>query len=144
MHLAIENGRFVTAASALAAMNVVTVATVMLRRQRGWRLAGGLVFAAALLCLLAARAFWQGKAGLAGLLAISGVSHTLIYVSLLILFGRSLLRGRTDLVTGLALRVHGSLSPDMRIYTGCVTKVWLSFFASQLLGSALLLAFAPR
>ena len=144
IHLAIEDGRFVTVASALAALDVVTVAALTLRRQRGRRLAAGVILALILLALLALRAAWPNHIGPVGLLATACVSHTLIYASLLALFGRSLLPGRTDLVTGLALRVRGALSPDMRLYTRSVTKVWCSFFAGQLIGSAALLAFAPR
>ncbi len=69
--------------------------------------------------------------------------HAAIYSFLLWLFGRTLLRGREPLVTGLARRVHGTLEPEIEIYTRRVTQAWCLFFAAQLAVSALLLAFVP-
>ncbi len=69
--------------------------------------------------------------------------HAAIYSFLLWLFGRSLLRGREPLITGVARRVHGTLEPEIEAYTRRVTQAWCLFFAAQLAVSALLLALVP-
>ncbi|WP_284944725.1 hypothetical protein [Acidisoma cladoniae] len=77
-----------------------------------------------------------------GMVTVSALSHATIYSSLTLLFGRSLLRGRTPLVTILAGQVH-ALTPRIRAYTRHVTLVWAMFGVMQVLGSALLLTLAP-
>lgn len=77
-----------------------------------------------------------------GLVASYGIPHAAIYLGLLWLFAATLIRGRQPLVTRLARRVHGDLSPRMAIYTRRVTVAWCVFFAAQVLTSALLLRFA--
>lgn len=77
-----------------------------------------------------------------GLAAVYGVPHAAIYVFLLWLFGRTLLRGREPLVTRLARRVHGVLQPDLETYTRRLTAAWCGFFAAQLAVSALLCGLA--
>jgi uncharacterized membrane protein len=69
--------------------------------------------------------------------------HTGIYVFLLFLFGRTLVRGRVPLITRLARQTHGTLAPQMEAYTRSATLAWCLFFAGQLLVSAGLMAFAP-
>lgn len=69
--------------------------------------------------------------------------HAAIYCFLLWLFGRTLLRGREPLITGVARRVHGTLEPEIEAYTRRVTQAWCLFFAAQLAASALLLALVP-
>ena len=77
-----------------------------------------------------------------GLAASYGIPHTLIYLSLLWLFGQTLRRGKVPLVTRLATRVHGALTPELAVYTRHVTCAWCVFFISQLVISALLFKFA--
>lgn len=77
-----------------------------------------------------------------GAAAVSGLTHAAAYLILLWYFGRTLRGGDKSLITRLALSVHGSLPPDMMAYTRRVTLAWCTFFASQVLVSALLLAFA--
>jgi len=69
--------------------------------------------------------------------------HATIYCFLLWLFGRTLLRGREPLITGVARRVHGTLEPEIEAYTRRVTQAWCLFFAAQLAVSALLFALVP-
>lgn len=75
--------------------------------------------------------------------AVSGITHAAAFLALLWFFGRTLLGGREALITRLARSVHGSLPPTITAFTRRVTMAWCVFFASQVLLSALLLAFAP-
>jgi uncharacterized membrane protein len=79
-----------------------------------------------------------------GILVLSaGVPHALAHSALLLVFGMSLLPGRTPIITVMSHVVHGPLPAAIDRYTRTVTWVWCFFFALQLLGSALLMAFAP-
>lgn len=142
-HVSIATGRFGALAAALAVLEVGALATVTLLPLRGWQRAAGAVVAASLMILLGLRLLHPAWAGTTGLIAASAVSHTVIYLSLLILFGRSLQPGHTALITGLAARLRGALSPAIVAYTRTVTKAWCVFFALQLATSATLLACAP-
>jgi uncharacterized membrane protein len=85
-----------------------------------------------------------GAAAAAALLW-SGASHASLNLGLCLMFGRSLLAGRgDDLVTGLARRLQGPLSPEMAAYTRGVTRLWCLYFAGQLAVSAALFLLAPR
>ena len=143
-HAALATGRFALAATVLAAIQVSVFGTMLLRKLCGWRRVLGAGTVAALLALLGLRLLRPGWAGSAGLVAASGLSHALIYGSLLLVFGRSLRPGRTAVVTGVAARLRGALVPAMLAYTRTVTKAWCVFFALQLLASVLLLALAPQ
>jgi uncharacterized membrane protein len=85
----------------------------------------------------------QARAGTWGLAFMYGVPHAAAYLVLLWFFGRTLRRGRDPLISRVARRVHGALSPEMEAYTRGVTLAWCLFFAGQVAVSALLLAFAP-
>lgn len=78
-----------------------------------------------------------------GLAVSSGLLHMLAYLCLLVMFGSSLLRGREPIVMFFARTIHGPLSEELLKYTRGVTNAWCVFFALQLLGSGLLLIFAP-
>jgi len=78
-----------------------------------------------------------------GLAAAYGIAHALIYLSLLWLFGRTVvIDGREPFITRLARQVHGTLPPMMKVFTRQITIAWCFFFAAQLITSALLLKFA--
>lgn len=77
-----------------------------------------------------------------GLAAAYGIPHTAIYLSLLWLFGRTLVRGREPLITSFARRIHGSLPPAMEAYTRQVTLAWCVFFIAQPVISAVLFTWA--
>ena len=77
-----------------------------------------------------------------GLAAAYGLSHTAIYMFLLWLFGRTLVRGREPLITGFARRVHGTLPQEMEAYTRRITLAWCAFFIAQAATSAALFAWA--
>jgi uncharacterized membrane protein len=74
---------------------------------------------------------------------LNAVPHAAINLLLLGVFGRTLVRGREPLVTGIARRVHGSLRPHIESYTRSVTLAWCVFFAAQVVVSAILFATAP-
>jgi uncharacterized membrane protein len=78
-----------------------------------------------------------------GMVSVTAVSHAAIYLGLTLLFGRSLAKGRTPLVTLMAEQVQGPLTPRIRRYTRRVTVVWTLFGLGQVVGSGLLLALAP-
>jgi uncharacterized membrane protein len=94
----------------------------------------GLACCVIALCLLHRR----GSLALA-----SGVPHALIYFGLLGLFGTSLLPGQEPLATYFARRIHGTPTPQRARYTRYVTMAWCVFFILQIVGSALLILFAP-
>jgi len=117
---------------------------------------------AALGCWLIARSqnrmLWllivAGAAGATWLLArgtglgttvLCGVPHAAAYLFMLWLFGRTLLPGREAIITRLARlarQAHGAtLPPAMERHTRKLTAAWCVFFAAQLAGSALLLAY---
>ena len=75
--------------------------------------------------------------------AVYGIPHAAINLFLFWLFGRTLLRGRDALITRVARRVHGTLPPQLEMYTRQVTIAWCVFFAGQIIISILLFSFAP-
>jgi hypothetical protein len=83
---------------------------------------------------------WVG----AGLMAVSGLPHALIYVGLLAVFGASLRPGGEPLVTALSRRMYAVVPAEMASYTRGVTWAWCAFFAAQLLTSLALFLLAPR
>jgi uncharacterized membrane protein len=78
-----------------------------------------------------------------GVIASSAIPHAIAYLSVLTVFGASLLPGRKPIVTTLAEKSRGPLPPEVIRYTRRVTWAWCLFCASQLLLSLLLLLFAP-
>jgi uncharacterized membrane protein len=139
-HAALATGRFANEAALLALVQIAVLGVLTLRGLRGWQRIAAAAGVAALLAGLGVRLFRPGPAGL---IATSGLSHTCIYLSLLFLFSRSLRPGRTALITGLAARLRGMLTPEIEAYTRNVTKAWCVFFTMQLAISMTLLAWAP-
>lgn len=136
VHVALTTGRLAWPAALLASVQTAVVVALALRGRvagAAWLGAG-----AALAILLACRVALRGSLSLE-----AGLAHTALYISLLVLFGRTLLPGRTPIVTALARRIHGERTPELRAYTRRVTGAWCVFFAAQLAGSALLARLAP-
>lgn len=77
------------------------------------------------------------------LVASTGIPHALAYTAMLIVFGTSLTGERESVITTLALRMRGPLSPEVRRYTRRVTFAWCLFFAAQLAASLILFLSAP-
>ena len=78
-----------------------------------------------------------------GLVAASALPHSIVYIGLLAMFGRTLLPGRVALVTALARRMYGAVADEMARYTRAVTWAWCAFFATQLATSLALYLLAP-
>jgi uncharacterized membrane protein len=140
-HAATVTGRGFLPAAALAAVQAGVALTLrgLPGDRQGWAGWGWsrLVLPAAALAWVAGRLLGRG------LLAVSGVSHALISGGLLVVFGATLLPGRTPLVTGLARRLDPNHHAGMEGYTRGVTAAWAVFFAVQLAVSGLLLVAAP-
>ncbi len=78
-----------------------------------------------------------------GLILSTGIPHTLVYLGLLLVFGRSLRPGGEPVVTYFARAIHGMPSPDLARYTRRITAAWCLFFFLQILVSGTLLLCAP-
>lgn len=78
-----------------------------------------------------------------GVAAAYGLPHAAIHIALMCFFGRTLCHGQEPLITRLARRVHGTLSPELTEYTRRITYAWCIYFAAQPVISVLLFAFAP-
>ena len=137
VHSAIMEGQPGSVRVVLAALPLLALGIWIARRARRkvlWTL---------FLLAAAAAVFVIERETHSGLAAAYGVPHAAIHLSLLWLFGRTLVRGREPLITGFARRVHGTLPPEMVAYTRHVTQAWCIFFAAQPLISAALLVWAP-
>jgi uncharacterized membrane protein len=69
--------------------------------------------------------------------------HVVIHLLLAFVFASTLQGGREPLVTALARRVHGSLTPPMVVYSRNVTIAWSLYFVAMAAASLALFAFAP-
>ena len=69
--------------------------------------------------------------------------HVAIHLLLALAFGLTLQPGRDSLVTALARRVHGTLTPAMVAYSRKVTLVWTGYFIAMAALSVVLYALAP-
>lgn len=61
-----------------------------------------------------------------------GIPHAAINFFLFWLFASTLRHGEEPLITRLAHRVHGALTPEIVIYTRGVTAAWALFFIAQI------------
>ena len=84
---------------------------------------------------------WRGHDLPAGSLYVC--QHVAIHLLLALVFGLTLLAGREPLVTALARRVHGSLTPAMAAYSRRVTGVWTGYFVVVATLSLVLYVVAP-
>lgn len=71
------------------------------------------------------------------------LQHAGIHAALATLFGLTLRAGQEPLVTALARRVHGSLTPPMADYSRKVTIAWTAYFAAMASLSVILHALLP-
>jgi len=71
------------------------------------------------------------------------VPHIVVNLLLLSFFARTLRAGREPLVTQIARHEHGTLPPDIELYTRQLTWAWSIYFAAMALISLLLFALAP-
>ena len=106
--------------------------------QRRHRLLGAIAALAA--AGLAVQA-WRGQELPAGSLYVG--QHVAIHLLLALVFGLTLQAGREPLITALARRVHGSLTPAMAAYSRKVTLLWTGYFVAMAVLSLALYALAP-
>ena len=107
-----------------------------------WRNPGRLRWLGPLVAAAILGIAWAARSGL-NLTAMPGVPHALVYSSLLIAFGCTLLPGREAMLSRVVTAVRGPMPPDVILYTRRVTFAWCGFFAAQLVGSLVLYLFAP-
>lgn len=74
---------------------------------------------------------------------VSALTHWTIYAALFLGFALTLRPGREPLITAMARRMHGPITPPLARYTRRVTIAWSVFFLAQLTASVALFAFAP-
>ena len=84
---------------------------------------------------------WRGHELPAGSLYVC--QHVAIHLLLALVFGLTLLAGREPLVTALARRVHGAMTPGMAAYSRKVTAAWTVYFVVMATLSLILYAAAP-
>jgi uncharacterized membrane protein len=120
----------------LASVPLFLLALVILRRHTIAAVLGIGVLAALWLAVLGAKRLAPALSGFYPL------SSVVVYGSLLWMFGRTLGPGQQPLATRLALRVHGTLPPEIERYTRQVTWAWTFFFAGTICTSVLLFAYA--
>lgn len=126
-----------TPISATAVLIPLIVAT-------GWVIALELGLRMALLITITMTALglaWVYMFGLPSTI-IFGLPHMVTNLFLMWFFARTLKGGREPLITSIARRVHGSLTPDIETYTRRVTYAWSLFFLLQVVVSIGLYIFA--
>ena len=84
---------------------------------------------------------WRGHDLPAGSLYVC--QHVAIHLLLALVFGLTLLAGREPLVTALARRVHGTMTPAMAAYSRKVTAAWTGYFVAMATLSLVLYAVTP-
>ena len=107
------------------------------RRSRVWGLTAILVLLIGLLAVL------RMHLPLPDLKLLYAAPHIIIDLLLLWFFGRTLRAGHVSLVTRIARHEHGSLPPEIELYTRRVTWAWCIYFGLMAAVSSLLFVFAP-
>ena len=137
VHAALLSGRWTMIAATLlgvslfiAGVRILTHVALPYKRAFIAILAGVLFFA-----------FW--KPTQYNLIIASAIPYIIVYIILLIVFIRSLLPGRTPIITILARRVRGPLTDELALYTYRVTWMWCGFFAAQLASGLFFYLYAP-
>ena len=123
---------------AIAVVAPMLVLAAALAWQRRQRIVAGVAVGAAALLLFQAR-----DGGGLSAEAIYVVEHIAIHLLLAVVFGLTLVGGRESLITALARRVHGGLTPPMEVYSRKVTVVWTIYFVAMAALSLVLYALAP-
>jgi uncharacterized membrane protein len=85
----------------------------------------------------------HSRHGLVGLLAVNGLFHAALNLSMLWLFGSTLIQGRVPLITQIARRISADIPAEIVTYTRHVTIAWCLLFMLQVSVSLLLYIFAP-
>jgi uncharacterized membrane protein len=136
IHKVTLSGQFTPIAAAIVLIPFVVAA--------GWAIALELGLLLALLITTTVTILglaWVNIFGLPSAI-IFGLPHLVTNLFLMWLFARTLKDGREPLITSIARRVHGSLKPEIEIYTRRVTYAWSLFFLLQVAVSLGLYIFA--
>jgi uncharacterized membrane protein len=136
IHMALVKGMWGPTAAVLTSLPLFIIAIFILARSRD-RFVWLIVVVAAL--LYAASLHYTHDS----VVAATGVPHAICYLSMLALFGQSLLPGREAMVTVIARKIHKVFPPVLHVYTRKVTWAWCIFFAVQPMISLALLLWAP-
>lgn len=139
-HVAVVTERGVAVAGALVAVQAGLIAWISLslalpKVASWWR---GLAAVA-----VAALTGWIWHAHADGLVLAAAVPHAISFAGLLAFFACSLAPEREPVISVVARRARGDLSPALQAYTRSVTVAWCIFFAAQLAISLLLWLAAP-
>src|SRR3989338_3213786 len=137
IHKVSLSGHLTAISAALVLIPFVIALTWFIAAELGLRLALAITATLIVLGLAAVKLFGQPHPAI-----IFGMPHLVTNSFLMWFFARTLKNNREPLVTMLARRVHGSLTPDIEIYTRHVTFAWSLFFALQIVGSIGLFFFA--
>ena len=116
---------------------MLAAAAVVARQRRQRALALVLALATAALVVQAARG-----GGVAAETLYLG-QHVAIHLLLAFVFGSTLAAGREPLVSALARRVHGGLTPEMAAYSRKVNVAWTVYFVAMALVSIVVFVAAP-
>ena len=106
--------------------------------RRGLRILTGVALAVLAWLVLQA---WRGGGVAPGTLYL--LQHAGVHAALATVFGLTLRAGQEPLVTALARRVHGSMTPPMADYSRKVTIAWTVYFAAMAALSVVLHALLP-
>ena len=136
IHKVTLSGQLTPISSTLVLVPFVITALWAIALEMGFRLALLITITITLLGLAAAHQFSLPPA------IILGLPHFVTNIFLMWFFARTLKDGREPLITSIARRVRGSLTPDIEIYTRRITLVWSLFFVLQLAFSLGLYIFA--
>ena len=115
-------------------LGLMTALLVLGMRKRG----GYLSIALFLVLLVGAVLLWRGR-----LVDLVYLPPVLVNLALLFVFGRTVLPGRTPLVTRMATLLYGELDARYVRYTRRVTEAWALFFAILAVECVMLAKFAP-
>ena len=137
IHKVSISGDLTALSAAIVLIPFVIALTWFITVEMGLRLALAISASLILLGLAAVKLFGPPHPAI-----IFGMPHLVTNSFLMWFFARTLQNKREPLITLIARRVHGSLTPDLEIYTRHVTIAWSLFFALQIAASILLFFFA--
>lgn len=137
IHKITISGQITSITACLVLIPSVVVAGWAIALELGMRLAILLTAALMLAALVAANIF-----GLPHPAVVFGLPHMAVNLFLLWFFAHTLKEGREPLITSIARRVAGPLTPDLEIYTRRVTLAWSLFFFLQMVISVGMYTFA--
>ena len=124
--------------NAVVVVGPMLAAAALLAWQRRQRLLAALAAGATAALVVQA---WRGDGLAVGSIYVG--QHVAIHVLLAFVFGLTLQGGREPLITALARRVHGGLTPDMATYSRKVTVAWTAYFIAMAALSLVLYAATP-